>query len=73
MAIYSIITPASAEQEIRESIGKALEKDKLELARQLAELSSLPDKEEFLIKKRKILNQQFKDVLTRVVNHNVFQ
>jgi len=49
MRIYSLIMSASAEQriKIRESIGKALEKDKLELARQLAEISRLPDEEDF--------------------------
>jgi hypothetical protein len=69
MRIYSIMMSVTGEQKIkiRESIGKALEKDKLELARQLAELSSLPDKEEFLIKERSVLNQQFKDVLTILI------
>lgn len=67
--IYSIIMSASAEREIeiRESIGKALEKDELELARQIPKLFSLPDKEEFLIKESPILNQRFKEVLTVII------
>jgi hypothetical protein len=69
MRIYSIFISASAEQEvkIRESIGNALEKDELELARQLAKLSSLQDKEQFLIREPAILNQQFKDILTIII------
>jgi hypothetical protein len=69
MRIYSTIISASAEQKlkIRESVGKALEKDKMELARQLAELSSLPDEEEFLQKESSILNQRFKDILTVMI------
>jgi hypothetical protein len=43
---------------IRQSIGKELEKDKQELERQLAELSNLQDKEQFLVKERRI---QIKD------------
>jgi len=69
MCIYSILVLASAEQKtkVRESIGKALEKDELELARQLAELSNLQDKEQFFIRKRAILNQDFKDILTIII------
>jgi hypothetical protein len=69
MRIYSIFISASIEQKIkiRESIGNALEKDELELAKQLPELSSLPDKEQFLIREPAILNQQFKDILTIIV------
>jgi hypothetical protein len=69
LRIYSIIISASAEEKIkiREKMGKALEKDKLELARQLAEISSLPDKEQFLIMEPAILNQQFKDILTIII------
>jgi hypothetical protein len=39
----------------------------MELARQLAELSILPDKEEFLIKEPAILNQRFKEILTVMI------
>lgn len=69
MRIYSLIMSASAEQKIkiRESIGKALEKDKLELARQLAEISHLPDEEEFLRKEHTLLGQQLKDILTIII------
>jgi hypothetical protein len=69
MRIYSIFISASIEQKIkiRKSIGKALEKDELELARNLAELSSLQDKEQFLIREPAILNQQFKDILTIII------
>jgi hypothetical protein len=71
--IYSRIVSASAEEKIMigESIGKALEKDKLELATQLRELFSSPDKEEeqkkFLTKEPLILNQQFKEILAAVI------
>jgi hypothetical protein len=67
--IYSIFISASTEQKIkiRESIGNALEKDELELAKQLAELSSLQDKEQFLIRERAILNQNFKDILVTII------
>jgi hypothetical protein len=69
MRIYSMFIYASAEQKIklRESIGKALEKQKLELARQLSESFSLQDKEQFLVREPAILNQGFKDVLTIIV------
>jgi hypothetical protein len=69
MRIYSIFISASIEQQIkiRESIGNAFEKDELELARQLAELSNLQDKEQFLIRERAILNQQFRDILTIII------
>ncbi|MDQ3837549.1 MAG: hypothetical protein M3270_11555 [Thermoproteota archaeon] len=67
--VYSLIISASLEQKIkiRDSIGKALEKDKLELARQLAEISSLPDEEEFLINERTLLNQRLNDILTVII------
>jgi hypothetical protein len=70
--IYSRIVSASTEEKIMigESIGKALEKDKLELAGQLRELFSSPDKEEqqkFLTKESLILNQQFKELLTAII------
>jgi hypothetical protein len=67
--IYSKVMSASSEEKvmIRESIGKALEKDKLELARQLAELLNLEDKGQFLVKEQTILNQGFKDVLTTII------
>jgi hypothetical protein len=69
MRIYSMFMLASTEQKfkIRDSIGEALEKDELELARQLAELSSLQDKEQFLIREPKILNQGIKDILTILI------
>lgn len=69
MRIYSLIMSASVEQKIkiRESIGKALENDRLELARQLAEISKLPDEEEFLKRERTLLNQRLKDILTIII------
>jgi hypothetical protein len=69
MRVYSLIISASAEQKIkiRDSIEKAFEKDKLELTRQLAEISSLPDEEEFLINERTLLNQRLKDILTIII------
>ena len=42
---------------IRESIGKALEKDKLELAIKLAGILGLPDKELVLTKRPLLPNQ----------------
>jgi hypothetical protein len=70
--IYSRIVSASPEEKIMigESIGKALEKDKLELATWLRELFSSSEKEEeqkFLIKESLILNQQSKEILTAVI------
>lgn len=69
MRIYSIIISANAKQklDIRESVGMALEKDEMELARKLAELSSLEDKEEFLMKESIFLNLRFKEVLTVMI------
>jgi hypothetical protein len=70
MRIYSKIMSASTDQKIkmRESIAKAFqEEDKLELARQLSEISSLLDEEEFLVKERTILSQQLKDILTIII------
>lgn len=59
MRIYPIMISASAEQKIviRESIGKALEKDKLELAIKLADILGLSDKELVLTKRPLLPNQ----------------
>jgi hypothetical protein len=52
---------------IRQSIGKALEKDKLELAIKLADLLGLPDKELVLTKRPLLPNQENKEIFTKII------
>lgn len=69
MRIHSRIMTANPEKRtmIGESIRRALEKDKLELARQLAEISSLPETEHFLTREPRLLNQRFKELLAVII------
>jgi hypothetical protein len=70
LQIQSLIIYAREERKetITRSIKDALEKtDKLELARQLADLPGLSNKEELLVKESSVLNPQFKEVLTTVI------
>jgi hypothetical protein len=67
--IYLQIIHESPERKtmIRESIGKALEKDELELVTKLAETLALPDKESILRREPALLNQQNKEIFTIII------